>query len=67
MSGMLPAPITEPIIRLACLKEAAYDVERLGQEEIGPILFHEECSFLLIDELGNSRSGQYRILLCLKG
>ncbi len=33
-------------IRVACLTEAGYDAERLGQEGIGPILFHEECAFL---------------------
>lgn len=33
-------------VRVACLMAAGYDSERLGQEGIGPILFHEECSFL---------------------
>jgi acyl-CoA thioester hydrolase len=31
---------------VACLTQAGYDADRLGQEGIGPILFHEECSFL---------------------
>ncbi|NND93942.1 MAG: acyl-CoA thioesterase [Flavobacteriales bacterium] len=33
-------------IRIACLDQAGYDADRLGEEGIGPILFHEECSFL---------------------
>jgi acyl-CoA thioester hydrolase len=33
-------------IRIACFTQAGYDAERMGQEGIGPILFHEECSFL---------------------
>lgn len=33
-------------VRVACLTEAGYDAERMGREGIGPILFHEECSFL---------------------
>lgn len=33
-------------VRVACLEAAGYDAERMGQEGIGPILFHEECSFL---------------------
>jgi acyl-CoA thioester hydrolase len=33
-------------IRVACLTAAGYDTGRMVNEDLGPILFHEECTFL---------------------